>query len=1203
LLTGEGKLTNLRVTQHPAANGGSIIEVALEGSGFVRQVATAPFSFELRPQDHEDIRWYLEEFFEAPTDPAPRIASRVETRIAELGSELFCAVFESSRDALRIWTTLRPELNDARVEIVCGVRESATVPWEIMADVTDNLPVALRAKAFVRTHPKAAQAPKVPYMPSRPVRILLVICRPGGADDVPFRSVASRLLRSLDKRASGHFELDLLRPPTFERLASVLRAAKDADRPYHVVHFDGHGGYPEREHAQGRWRRAVLAFESGSFSERTEPIDGTKLGNLMVETGVPVLVLNACRSAHAEPPGRPVPVDEAAAEDLADPHSQVRSFGSFAHEVMETGVAAVVAMRYNVYVVTAAQFVGDVYGALAQGQSIGQAVSLGRKQLHSQPNRQIGHRLLQLQDWLVPVVYEATPLPLFPTVGDEGRLTITVTPGTSMLRSELLGDEFLRSPEVGFFGRDETILALDRAFDRGSIVLLHAWAGSGKSTTAAEFAGWYTLTGGLDGPVLLTSFERYRPFAGLLNQIEQAFRSEIEQAGVNWLALAEDGRRDVALQVLAQRQVLWIWDNVESIAGFPSGADSPWTPSEQKELASFLREAAARSTKFLLTSRRDERAWLGDLPHRVTVPPMPMQERIQLADALAGKYGQALTQLEVWEPLLRFTQGNPLTITSLVGQAVRDGLRTREEIESFIDRVRAGEAAFEDELSEGRSRSLAASLNYGFKKAFSERERRLLALLHLFQGFVNVQVLGMMGHPLNVWCVEELAGLDPRAMGKVLDRAADVGLLTRSGVGFYGIHPAVPWFLKSVFDDYFSEAELHSRVRLSFLEAMGEVGNTLARQYDDGTRGVLAPLKAEEDNLLKALDWAREEGSWDIAVRLMHGLHRLYVNTGRDIEWARVLGEILPEFVDEWTDRPISGRERQWSSVTDYRVQLAQSVHDLANAERLQRMCVEWDRRNAAEALARMDDLSAEDEDALRTLAVALNRLGRIDSERGDESAIAPLTEALNLYKCLGLASAAAMVAIDIGNMYLHLGRAGDVDSASRWYAVAAKVCPEEDDFLLGTCFNKLGLVAHAQLVHAREAGEATDQLIEQATVALAWQEKALESIPSQAAASVGVVHTAIANTHYEIGQYSPALAHSRSAIEAFETANAKYEAALARFNAGLALKASGRLADAHDYLAEALRNFKSFGSIGVEHVESIESVIQTIEEELDSGA
>ncbi len=80
---------------------------------------------------------------------------------------------------------------------------------------------------------------------------------------------------------------------------------------------------------------------------------------------------------------------------------------------MDAGVAGVVAMRYNVYVVTAAQFVADLYAALAQGQALGQAVTMGRKQLHDQPLREIAFKPRPLQDWAVPVVYKAAPIELF----------------------------------------------------------------------------------------------------------------------------------------------------------------------------------------------------------------------------------------------------------------------------------------------------------------------------------------------------------------------------------------------------------------------------------------------------------------------------------------------------------------------------------------------------------------------------------------------------------------------------------------------------------------------------------------------------------------------------------------------------------------------------------------------------------------------
>jgi hypothetical protein len=138
-------------------------------------------------------------------------------------------------------------------------------------------------------------------------------------------------------------------------------------------------------------------------------------------------------------------------------------------------------------------------------------------------------------------------------------------------------------------------------------------------------------------------------------------------------------------------------------------------------------------------------------------------------------------------------------LTVLVGQALRDGLRTREQIESFVRKLRAGEAAFEDEASEGRTRSLAASLAYGFEHAFTETERKQLAVLHLFQGFVNVTALMFMGDPRGDWCLPELKGLTQESGHDLLGRAAEVGLLTALGRVCYRIHPALPWFLRRLF--------------------------------------------------------------------------------------------------------------------------------------------------------------------------------------------------------------------------------------------------------------------------------------------------------------------------------------------------------------------------------------------------------------------
>lgn len=457
-----------------------------------------------------------------------------------------------------------------------------------------------------------------------------------------FRSVAMRLIRGLNVDTRAAFQLDVLRPPTFDRLGRVLREASNEGQPYHIVHFDGHGTFLDLKKLFDQWetkteeeikelekqladfqrerfspqtiyprqprhgRHGYLCFENPAAGNNLRLVGGQELGSLLVETGVGALVLNACLSAHAEASQSPESAD-------GDTRSQVRTFGSMAQEAMEAGVAGVVAMRYSVYVDTAARIVGNLYTALGRGDTLDDAVTLGRKQLNDDPLRNVGYEPRPLQDWMVPVVYDAARLSIFPRI-DGGEATITAPGAEAAGQADGLDPGLPHTPDVGFSGRDETLLALDRAFDAQSVVLLHAYAGSGKSTAAAEFARWYRQTGGVDGPVLYTSFEWYMPLARVLDQIERTFGGLLERSGVNWLALPENERRQVALQVLQQVPVLWIWDNVEPVAGFPSGTESGWTKKEQRELADFLRATRA---KFLLTSRRDEQGWLQEpaCPH------------------------------------------------------------------------------------------------------------------------------------------------------------------------------------------------------------------------------------------------------------------------------------------------------------------------------------------------------------------------------------------------------------------------------------------------------------------------------------------------------------------------------------------------------------------------------------------------------------
>jgi tetratricopeptide (TPR) repeat protein len=1073
------------------------------------------------------------------------------------------------------------------------------------------------------------------------LRVLLVIARPGRDDDVPFRSVASRLVRGGAAAMDG-LDLDVLRPATFARLSEVLHAAHAAGRPYHVVHFDGHGdwldlarldlagsgsegGGGSRHRYQARAAGPVrdgphgyLLFENPSDEANRQYVDGPSLGRLLAATGVPVLVLNACRSAYADA------ADQSGAPDPANPdapagdvHARVRAYGSLAAEVADAGVPGVVAMRYVVYVVTAAQFAADLYGHLLAGRSLGQAATAARRALAADPVRHVGAAPVMLQDWAVPLVYEAAPLILLEPERRAAPL-ITLTPADSPAPASAAGpglgpDGLPRPPDAGFFGRDETLLALDRAFDTQQAVLLHAFAGAGKSSTAAEFARWYLATGGLDlpdnpdwpGVVLWSSFEHHLTLDQLIGQAGDAFAPLLEANGIAWAAVTDPAqRRDIMLQVLAQFPVLWVWDNVEPVAGFPAGTPSDWTTQEQADLAGLLRDLAQRTRcKVLLTSRRDERGWLVGLPARVRLPGMPMREAIRLAAALAARHGASL--VGDWRPLLRYAAGNPLTITVLTGQAARENLTTTEKIEAFVTRLRAGEAGLEPGQDEslGRTRSLAASLSYGFARAFTSAERARLAVLHLFRDTAYVDALRAMGNPEAAGddAVPELAGLDRDTWTGMLDRAAGIGLLEPLGGGYYQVHPALPWYFTTLFiTAYGPPGSLAAqRAAHAYATAVGGLGDYYCVQVATGREAqVLGALRAEEANLRHALGLARATGFWRAAIGCLQGLKPLYQRTGRDGEWARLVQAVTSDFTDPATGGPLPGRDDHWSIVTGYRVELAMAARDWPAATTLQEARTAWNRDRAAGALAAPPaDLTALQRNQLRSLAISLRDLGAILHDQQDPSCLPRYQQALELCQRTGDRHTEANLAISLGDAYKSVPGLRNLDHAEHWYSRSLRLRDNANQLGRALCFGSLGNIAMERFKDASAAGQPEPVLLDHLNAALRGYQQALDLTPDGDHHVHAIIENQLGNAYSRFGNTRQALRHYQQAIQHHEACGDTYGAGLTRDNIALLLDGDGRTGDALLYARAALGNFRQVGPGAADDVARAERLIARLEQ------
>jgi hypothetical protein len=107
----------------------------------------------------------------------------------------------------------------------------------------------------------------------------------------------------------------------------------------------------------------------------------------MREHAVPIIVLNACRSAMLD-------------KKAHDP------FASVAAALVKTGVRGVVAMAYSLYVSGAEKFLPPFYSELFTCGDVSIAVRAGRQAMFADRKRVCARGKFDLSDFVVPVIYQ-----------------------------------------------------------------------------------------------------------------------------------------------------------------------------------------------------------------------------------------------------------------------------------------------------------------------------------------------------------------------------------------------------------------------------------------------------------------------------------------------------------------------------------------------------------------------------------------------------------------------------------------------------------------------------------------------------------------------------------------------------------------------------------------------------------------------------
>ena len=723
-----------------------------------------PFSIPLSKDEQEELRWYLEDYLEDQAIYGDR-GDHVRSKISSWGEKLFSdLIFHGNRaDAFT-------RLINSRLPYEVIIQSSDTrffnVPWE-MIKPKHAKPLVFESEAFIRFVPD--DAPSREFESSEEIRALLIIARPAGLEDVGYRTMGRPLLEEIEL-AESSLVIDVLRPPTLERLKERLREGARGKTPYQIVHFDGHAELfmGEASASPGSVGKSTASCSDVRFLFE-ESVTGGKdlvaagtLAGILREAKVPLVILNACRS------GTP----------------------AIAAALSNAGVTAVVAMQYSIYVSAAASFMREFYKSLLRGDAVPKAVNAGRAHLRDRDKRPSLKGPQSLEDWIVPVCYVRRIFKIVERTGLIESMDIifnkyAIVPGFNSPERQLPIPSTTR-----FVGRDGDFFKLELALPNRRVIVITGPGGMGKTELVKAFARWWQVTGALEKSnyVFFQSFEIGSAPASLDQIVD-----EIGQAmlGQKFEKIRTDKRVDLVLEILRQHRALLIWDNFETAKTMPDPAiERPLYSQEQLgRFRDFVQEFRRRGQSCLLITTRHEEKWLGDLMHH-KLSGLRRGEVIELADHILSAYpcGRAQRLDPAFADLLYFLDGHPRSLQNVLPLLERftpgkllAGLRGEEKL--------PGSMVSEQD----RDQSLMASVHYSMVHLGTDA-RRLLLALPLCGRTIELKVL--VKFSASTIAPNRFANASEEIWRDVLEEAAAFGLLSPRDHDSYRLPPDVDAYLR-----------------------------------------------------------------------------------------------------------------------------------------------------------------------------------------------------------------------------------------------------------------------------------------------------------------------------------------------------------------------------------------------------------------------
>jgi len=854
--------------RRPAARARLVYEPASAGQPEVVSDQMWRLIAPLEPIDADDLRWYLESWAVWPNPLLADRAKQVEANLIAWGQALHGAALplQPTANVLQAWAGV--EAGASRRFSVCvddsplhgsseaeenAAKEAATallaLPWELLHNGDGFLFQGARPSRVRRRLPNKRDRAVPAVAP--PIRVLLITARPEdeACGYLDHRASALPLVAATEELGEV-LRLTLLHPATYPALEAELARAQQAGEPYHVVHFDGHGVYDRRVGLGG------LCFEDPSDSHqltgrRHKTVYTNQLGPLLNNYRIPLVLLEACQSAQAE----------AGAESVAS-------------ELLQRGVASVVAMSHSVLVETARRFVAAFYAELARGQRVGQAMLAGQRALHSDPSRgqRYGIGELKLADWFVPVLYQEKD--------DPQLFTATPAPQTKEdLRSRLrarLGAVPPEPAESGFVGRSRDLLALERLLRQERWAVVRGQGGEGKTALAAELARWLVRSQQLRRAAFV-SVELCSHKDAVLDALGR------QLVGSDYSAAKYENPEQALLPIeraLREQPTLLVIDNMESVL-LPPYLETPDLLSEEAalELQAILalaeRLLRAGETRLVFTSREALPAPFDAKPQRWKLRQLGKADAVALIErslaagestvtgAGAGEAALEARREEI-EALVAAVQGHARTLALLAPELRRRGVAaTQAALVELMEQMQRQVAQLPADDPRRREQSLFASVELSLRR-LSATNRERVRVLGVFHGGVQLDVLRVM----TAWEQAEVEGLALELVG--------TGLATANPYNHLSLNPALCPYLKATLSE-----EERQALTAGWLEALAAYLDTLDQQRSQNAEMAATLTLLELPNLFALLDRSQADADPETTIDRATSLNFLLRELGK----------------------------------------------------------------------------------------------------------------------------------------------------------------------------------------------------------------------------------------------------------------------------------------------------------------------------------